>query len=76
MTLISVLVRVEKSRQMRKPDGMCSSEWVLNVRGQNGLSALADRPVKMNAEGDEVRTEVEAHNAPRWRDKVCENVSL
>jgi len=55
MTLISVLVRVENSRRMRKPDGMCPAGQVLNVRGHNGLSALADRPVKMNTEGDEVK---------------------
>ena len=55
MTLISVLVRVEKSRRMRKPDGMCLPGQVLNVREHNGLSALADRPVKMNTEGDEVK---------------------
>ena len=64
MTLISVLVRLENSRQMRKPDGMCPPGQVLNVRGRNGLSALADRPVKMNTEGDEERREVAAHNAP------------
>ena len=55
MTLISVLVRVENSRRMRKPDGVCLPGQVLNVRGHNGLSALADRPVKMNTEGDEVK---------------------
>ncbi len=55
MTLISVLVRLENSRQMRKPDGMCLAGQALNVRGRRGLSALADRPVKMNTEGDEVK---------------------
>jgi len=54
MILISVLVCLEKSRRMRKPDGMCPAGQVLNVRGRNGLSALADRPVKMSTEGDEV----------------------
>ncbi len=55
MILISVLVRLENSRRMRKPDGMCPAGQVLNVRGRNGLSALADRPVKMSTEGDEVK---------------------
>ena len=55
MTLISVLVRMENSRRMRKPDGMCPAGQVLNIRGHNGLSVLAGRPVKMNTEGDEVK---------------------
>ena len=55
MILISVLVRLENSRRMRKPDGMCPAGQVLNVRGRNGLSALGDRPVKMSTEGDEVK---------------------
>ena len=55
MILISVLVCLENSRRMRKPDGMCPAGQVLNVRGHNGLSALAGRPVKMNTEGDEVK---------------------
>ncbi|MHC4888354.1 MAG: hypothetical protein ACYTEO_02700 [Planctomycetota bacterium] len=55
MTFISVLVRLENSRQVRKPDGMCLPVQVLNVREHNGLSALTDRLVKVNTEGDEVK---------------------
>ncbi len=55
MTLISVLVCVEESRRIRKPDGMCLSGRVLNIRERNGLSALVDWSVKMNTEGDEVK---------------------
>ncbi len=55
MILISVLVRLENSRQVRKADGICLPGQVLNVRERNGLFALGDRPVKMSTEGDEVK---------------------
>ena len=61
MAIISLLVRVENSRQMRKPDGICSPGQVLNVRERNGLFALGDRPVKMSTEEDEERTEEWVH---------------
>jgi len=55
MTLISVLVCVEESRQMRKPDGICPPGRVVNIRERKGLSALVDWSVKMSTEGDEVK---------------------
>jgi len=56
MTLKSVFVRLENQMKLGKSDGMCLPLWVFNVRGRSGSSILADRPVKLNTEGDEIES--------------------